>query len=181
MPKSVKVKEFLRTERAPFRIAYKPTGAASVASWAISEWEKFVRRVAWPIFHDVVPKNQPGMVLTTCEPVTPDSLLEAAKTVSFGLRESVPQGEVSRRSWAEVLTIEETPSERQRGPVSDRVASEGFPLVLDVANPPWQAGSPQGAARDSRSDSDAEPQQSALGCAAYSWRITEVGHRDHGT
>src|SRR3954471_1816732 len=62
-----------------------------------------------------------------------------------------------------------------------RVASRGFSLVLDVANPPWQAGSPQGAARDSRSDPDAEPQQSALGCAAHSWRITKAGYRDHGT
>jgi len=51
----------------------------------------------------------------------------------------------------------------------------GFRFVLDVANPSWQAGSPQGAARDSRSDPDAEPQQSGLGCAAYSWRITEAG------
>jgi hypothetical protein len=41
---------------------------------------------------------------------------------------------------------------------SHRLASPGFSFVLDVANPPWQAGSPQGAARDSRSDPEAEPQ-----------------------
>src|SRR4051794_16090607 len=51
-------------------------------------------------------------------------------------------------------------------------ASQGFSLVLDVANPPWQPGSPQGAARDSRS----EPEQSVLGCAAHSWRIAEAGY-----
>ena len=56
---------------------------------------------------------------------------------------------------------------------------EGFRLFLDVANPPWHGGSPQGAARDSRSDSDAEPQQPALGCTTHSWRIAEARYRDH--
>jgi hypothetical protein len=41
--------------------------------------------------------------------------------------------------------------------------------------------SPQRAARDSRSDSDAEPQQPALGSAPPSRRITEAGYRDHLT
>ena len=35
---------------------------------------------------------------------------------------------------------------------------------------------PEGAASDSRSDPNAEPQQSGLGFAAHSWRITEGGY-----
>jgi hypothetical protein len=58
---------------------------------------------------------------------------------------------------------------------------KGFSFVLDMANPPWQAGAPQGAASGSGSDSDAEPQQPTLGRTVHSWRITEVGYRDHRT
>src|SRR5690348_17458815 len=58
---------------------------------------------------------------------------------------------------------------------------KGFPLIQGMEDTPWKARSAQSAARGSRSDSDDEPQQPALGCTAHSRRVAETGHRNHRT
>ena len=63
---------------------------------------------------------------------------------------------------ARVGRLEICPDDRESRD-SHCLASQGFSFVLDVANPPWQAGAPQGAARGSGPDSDAEPQHPRWG------------------
>jgi hypothetical protein len=58
---------------------------------------------------------------------------------------------------------------------------KGFRLFWTWRIHRGKPGRPKVPQEISRSDPDAEPQQSTLGCAAHSWRITEAGYRDHGT
>jgi hypothetical protein len=53
---------------------------------------------------------------------------------------------------------------------------KGFRLFWTWRIHRGKPGRPKVPARDSRSHPNAEPQQSGLGCAAYSWRIAEAGY-----
>src|SRR5215813_6330441 len=57
------------------------------------------------------------------------------------------------------------------------LASQGFSVVLDLEGSSWPTGASTGVQRDSPTDSQDEPRESALGCAAYAWGIAQAGHR----
>src|SRR5215472_14910633 len=57
------------------------------------------------------------------------------------------------------------------------LASQGLSVVLDLESSSWPTRASTGVQRDSATDSQDEPRQSALGCAPHPWGIAQAGHR----
>src|SRR5262249_31262476 len=57
------------------------------------------------------------------------------------------------------------------------LASQGLSVVMDLESSSWPARASTGVQRDSATDSQDEPRQSALGCAAHPRGIAQAGHR----
>src|ERR1035437_6846558 len=57
------------------------------------------------------------------------------------------------------------------------LAPPGLPVVLDLESSSWPTRAPTGVERDSPTDSEDEPRESALGRAAHPRRIAETRHR----